>query len=385
MKTVVSKYKKLSEMIEGRRPTLGCDPEFFITTNRGKTLSACQFLPSKFHKKRVERSNGQKVGDFFFDGVQGEMNVDPSTCRETLSTRIWLVLNSIKREIGNDHRLVMKPSVVVAKDILDKADPEAKRFGCSPDWNAYTGLQNESRLNGDTHKVRYGGGHIHIGFGKEDRMLDDPEIFLGFVKLLDLIVGIPMLLLDVGPASNRRRKYYGKAGTFRETKWGLEYRQPSNVWLKSPELASLAWGLTRTAYRVMVAGVEDNFWNLVKPEEVREAIDFSNRGDCIEIYKKVKELLASASLGDDPFYGKHSRYLSIANKNRSLLISGSDIYDYVMDKTVDKVYGTNCEKAWHINTSTNMKCPREIYAGFIDGTLEKMEGADLYKLVNLGD
>lgn len=396
MRTAVSKtvsVERISETITNRRPTLGCDPEFFIATKRGKTLSACQFLPSKFNKKGVNSPGGGKIGEFFFDGVQGEMNVIPSSCRETLAIRIWQVLNSIKRDIGNDNRLVMKPSVVVAKDILDKADPEAKRFGCSPDWNAYTGLQNESKLNGDIHKVRYGGGHIHIGFGKEDRMLDDPNIFLDFVKLLDLIVGIPMLLLDVGPASNRRRKYYGKAGTFRETKWGLEYRQPSNVWLKSPELASLAWGLTRTAYRVMITGVEGLFWNLVKPEEVREAIDSSNHSDCIEIYKRVKELLASASLGDDPFYSKHSRHLNIPGDNlnitedkwKTVRIAGSDIYDYVMDKTVDSVYGTNCEKAWHINPKANPKCPKGVYAGFIDGTLERMGINDLQKLLNLGD
>lgn len=389
MRTVVSKNKtavsKLLSNMERRRPTLGCDPEFFITTKKGKTLSACQFLPSKFDKKGVKRSDGHKVGEFFFDGVQGEMNVNPSSCREILSINIWRVLNSIKRDIGSEHKLAIKPSVVVAKEILDRADPEAKRFGCSPDWNAYTGLQNESKLNGDTHRVRYSGGHIHLGFGKEDRMLGDPKIFLDFVKLLDLIVAIPMLLLDIGPASNRRRKHYGKAGTFRETKWGLEYRQPSNIWLKSPELASLAWGLTRTAYRIMISAVEDHFWNIVKPEEVQEAIDSSDHNGCVEIYKRIKKLLASASLSDDPFYSKHGRYIAIDGKYHSVFVAGSDVYDYVMDKTVDEVYGPDCEKAWHVNLDVdeNGVCPRAVYSGFIEGTLDKIEGDSLRKIVNV--
>lgn len=384
MKTVVTRTehrKEPSKTVSNKRPTLGADPEFFITTKRGKTLSACQFLPSKFDKTDVFNENGSEVGKFFFDGVQGEMNITPSSCREVLAARIWKVLKDIKGEVGTDNRLVIKPSVVVARDILDHADPEARRFGCSPDWNAYTGLQNRSSLNGDTHRVRYSGGHIHISLYERDRMLDDPQIFLNFVKLLDLIVGILMLLLDIGSASNRRRKYYGKAGTFRETRWGLEYRQISNVWLKSPELTSLVLGLTRTAYRIMVSNAEDYLWKLVKPEEVREAIDTSNLVDCMEIYEKVKTSIARLSLADDPFYKKHSRHI----EGKTTLIAGSDIYDYVVAKTADAIYGTDCEEAWHVEAASR---PDRIQRGFIDGTLdiirETNEG-DFKKLVGLKD
>ncbi len=390
MKTVTARVTHKEEpryIISNKSPILGADPEFFITTKRGKTLSACQFLPSKFNKTGVLSKSGIEIGKFFFDGVQGEMNVTPSSCREILAIRIWQVLKNIKGEIGANNKLVMKPSVVVDRNILDNADPEARRFGCSPDWNAYTGLQNESSLDGNTHRVRYGGGHVHLSFCKKDRMLDDPQIFLDFVKLLDLIVGIPMLLLDIGPASNRRRKYYGKAGTFRETRWGLEYRQVSNIWLKSPELTSLVLGLTRTAYRIMISGAEDCLWKLVKPEEVRKAIDTSNLTDCMEIYEKVRTSIIHVSLSDDPFYKRHSRYI----ENKTVFIAGSDIYDYVVAKTANVVYGADCEKAWHIDptsTSERMNCPNRIYRGFIDGTLDivrKTSEEDFRKLIGLKD
>lgn len=363
--------KKLSDMVDRRRPMLGGDPEFFITTKRGKILSACQFLPSKFNKKGV-MSHGRSLGKFFFDGVQGEMNIAPSACRETLTIRIWKVLNSIKKSIGEDYKLVMKPSVVVSRAVLDRADPEAKRFGCSPDWNAYTGLQNESKLNGDTHRVRYGGGHIHIGFGKKDRMLDDPDLFLKFVILLDLILGIPMLLLDVGPAGDRRRKYYGKAGTFRETRWGVEYRQPSNIWLKSPELTSLALGLTRTAYRIMVSAVDNKLWDMVEPEEVQLVIDSSDRKGCVEIYERIKPLLISASHPDDPFYNRHQ----VEGKTGALFyVSGTKLYEYVMEQTVDSVYGNDCEKTWSMDPKTTW-CPDKVTSGFIEGTIGKVCGGN---------
>ena len=387
MKSAVTKEiitEPLTASIARKYPTLGGDPEFFIATKRGKTLSACQFLPSKNNKAPVfidSSNNGPLCGEYFFDGVQGEINILPGTCREGLAARIWRVMNRVKTEIGSNHKLVMKPSVLVSRDILDNADPEARRFGCSPDYNAYTGLQNESRLDGDKHRVRYGGGHIHIGFNKEDRMYDAPEVFLGLVKLLDLLVAIPMLLLDVGPASNRRRKYYGKAGTFRETVWGVEYRQPSNVWLRSPELASLAWGLARTAYRIVVANTEDAFWNVVKPEEVQKAIDTSNLDRCIEIYNKIRDLAISASHPDDPFCGKLNRtYMMDDRAYYQFFINGAEIYEYVLAKTVDTVYGEDCEKSWEIRpggTSTRyIGVPPRITEGFIDGTLNIIKTLD---------
>ncbi len=385
-KPALLKPKSVKDKICNKRPLLGGDPEFFITTKRGKTLSACQFLPSKFNKKKVRNYSGNKVGEYFFDGVQAEINIEPSRCREVLASRIWNVLRSVKSKIGDDYKVVMKPSVIVSKDVLDRADPEAKRFGCSPDWNAYTGLQNESKLNGDTHRVRYSGGHIHLSFDKGDRMLSDPNIFLDFVKLLDLFVGIPMLLLDVGSASNRRRKYYGKAGTFRETRWGVEYRQPSNVWLKSPELTSLALGLSRTAYRIMISSKENLFWDSVKQEEIRKAIDSSNNKDCTEIYERIKELMGQVSLSDDPFCNNLTR--GGRGSNGKLYVAGSDIYDYVRDKTIDVVYGTDCEEAWYMYYSKLNRPPREIYRGFIDGTLDKIKRInkdDYLKLVNYVD
>ncbi len=387
MKIAVAKEiitKPLTASIQKKYPTLGGDPEFFITTKKGKTLSACQFLPSKNNKAPVYTDSSTAsimCGEYFFDGVQGEINILPGTCREGLASRIWRVMNRVKTEIGNNHRLVMKPSVLVSRDVLDNADPEARRFGCSPDYNAYTGLQNESGLDGDKHRVRYGGGHIHIGFNKEDRMYDDPEVFLGLVKLLDLIVGIPMLLLDVGPASNRRRKYYGKAGTFRETKWGVEYRQPSNVWLRSPELASLAWGLTRTAYRIMIAKAEDAFWNVVKPEEVRKAIDTSNLDRCIEIYNRVRGLVISASHVDDPFCGKINRtYIKDNKEYYQVFVNGAEVYEYVLDKTVNTVYGEDFEKSWEIKPTGSgnryVGVPLRITNGFINGTLSIIKTLD---------
>lgn len=405
MESTVSKEaasKKLTNAIERTYPTLGGDPEFFITTKEGKTLSACQFLPPKGDKTPVYANANQEnlLGEYFFDGIQGEINIIPGTCREGLANRIWRVLSSVKTKIGNDYKLVMKPSVLVDRNVLDAADPEARRFGCTPDYNAYTGLQNESELDGDKHRVRYGGGHIHIAFKKTDRMYDSPDLFLAFIMLLDLMVGIPMLLLDVGPDSNRRREHYGKAGTFRETKYGVEYRQPSNVWLKSPELASLAWGLTRTAYRVMIAKVENVFWNKVKPEEVRAAIDGSNRDNCLEIYDKVRDIMASASHDDDPFCGEINRTHLIQDggsgeRYRKTHVNGTEVYEYVMNKTVDMVYGADCEKAWQIeplkvgDTGSNgyVRVPSEIISGFIDGTLrriEKTNKADFERLVTFG-
>ena len=125
---------------------------------------------------------------------------------------------------------------------------------------------------------------------------------------------------------------------------------------------------------------------IVNETEIRKAIDSSNNKDCTEIYERVKELMGQVSLPDDPFCNNLTR--GGRGSNGKLCVAGSDIYDYVRDKTIDVVYGTDCEEAWYMYYSKLNRPPREIYRGFIDGTLDKIKRInkdDYLKLVNYVD
>ena len=53
---------------------------------------------------------------------------------------------------------------------------------------------------------------------------------------MDLFLGVPSILLDT---DTERRKMYGKAGCFRFTEFGVEYRVLSNFWTTS--LENIKW------------------------------------------------------------------------------------------------------------------------------------------------
>ena len=85
-------------------------------------------------------------------------------------------------------------------------------------------------------------GHIHIGAPE----LKDQSLVEECVKVLDLFLGLPSVLLD---EERERRKLYGKAGCFRfaTSFTGFEYRVLSNFWLKSDELIGWVYDNTQAA------------------------------------------------------------------------------------------------------------------------------------------
>jgi hypothetical protein len=121
---------------------------------------------------------------------------------------------------------------------------EAKILGCDPDYNAYTGELNPTPDG--TRTFRTAAGHVHVGWGA-DIPTDNPEhleICRNFVKQLDTTVGMLMCIIDRDP---QRRELYGKAGAFRPKSYGVEYRTPSNIWLKNVQFRRAIFELMNVA------------------------------------------------------------------------------------------------------------------------------------------
>ena len=81
----------------------------------------------------------------------------------------------------------------------------------------------------------------------------NPEIL---IPLLDFFCGIPSVLLDRENNQKSRRELYGKAGSYRYTTYGLEYRTLSNFWALSVPLTSYILGGVRLAVEIAAKAKE---------------------------------------------------------------------------------------------------------------------------------
>ena len=148
--------------------------------------------------------------------------------------------------------------------------PDAKEFGCDPDFNAWTDMPNK-KPNGDTN-LRVAGGHIHVSYDNAD-MFDSVEL----VKLFDLFLGVKSVLID---KDKRRRELYGKAGSFRFKDYpdgseGFEYRTLSNFWISSIQGIEFIFSNIEKAFEMF-----DKGWRIEKgsvdADMIIEAINTSN-------------------------------------------------------------------------------------------------------------
>lgn len=162
----------------------------------------------------------------------------------------------------------------------DLADESAWRIGCSPDFNAwkFTSVDN-MRACMNPKRIykelwRPAGAHIHISpFGSEDRAAK-------FIRLLDLFLGVPSLVLDPDMS---RRQYYGTAGSFRfktypNGMFGVEYRALGPFWTKDAKLLSWVHNTVSWVYRVLkdLDEPSENITTIINKYRVLDAIHIIN-------------------------------------------------------------------------------------------------------------
>jgi hypothetical protein len=92
--------------------------------------------------------------------------------------------------------------------------------------------------------MRTAAGHIHIGWGNgfDIGSREHLQACFRLAKQMDLYVGLPGLWFD---KDSRRQRLYGKPGTFRPKTYGMEYRSPSNWWLKSEAKQEFVFDMVR--------------------------------------------------------------------------------------------------------------------------------------------
>lgn len=285
------------------RPMLGCDPEFFFKQD-GVIIGAETILPKAGLKA------GTGGSKFVIDGVQAELNPQPSYCRSLLGSQLKACFVTLRDELkkqGKNTTVDFNRAVEISKDELDKLSEDSKKFGCAPSKSIYTRTPSLKLRSIDPaeYRVRAAGGHIHIGAtgdggytypGLKKAVTTDHK---RTVKMLDILCGNTAVLMDRDKANIERRKFYGKAGEYRLPEHGLEYRTLSNFWLTSYPLMSFAFGMARLAIQLMADDRKDEFYNeftsKIKTRNVHRAINSNNFDLAMENFKAIESLLLEVS------------------------------------------------------------------------------------------
>lgn len=222
----------------GKEFSIGCDPEFFARSRDSHEFISC--IP--FVKGTKEKPQPLPGGGFVMrDNVAVEFGIPPASDVDTFVNSITTTLADLTDYLPKHLELVAVPSANFPPTELEHE--EAKEFGCEPDYCAWKEDINEPPPDAADGTFRSCGGHVHVGCD----LLLESQSKLDFIKLMDCMHGNISTVLDSGKAAIERRQLYGKAGCFRPTDYGVEYRTMSNFWCGSERLIRLIYHATADA------------------------------------------------------------------------------------------------------------------------------------------
>lgn len=206
------------------KPQIGADIEAFVYNMKSRSYVPCVgILPGTKEKPHPlpDLPEGYAVQE---DNVMAEFNIPPSHMPKRFSASIVQAIDGVTKMLPADHKLVFRSSVKFpAKDLTS---PQAMRFGCDPDFDAYTGGTMRKPLDATGMLHRGAGGHIHLGGN-----FQCPD----FVAALfaDLFIGV--FAGARNDPSDARSKFYGMPGIYRPKPYGIEYRTLSCEWANNSE------------------------------------------------------------------------------------------------------------------------------------------------------
>ncbi len=286
----------------------GADPEFFFK-NKDGVVGAEKIIPEggieyPLASDKVPQQEGAMFGEdhkIIIDGVQAEMNIRATHCRQYLANEIALCMHQLKKILPKGHTIDLSPLVEVSEQEFDSISNTHKGFGCNPSYNQYTGGQSQITVDPFIVRERPAGGHIHLGGYRGDmeqiEVLQDVDIM---VPVLDIVLGNTAVLVDTNPLNARRRENYGRAGEYRLKPYGIEYRTVSNFWLRSYPLMGMVLGLAHQAYDIaqdpLLAG---ELMGLVDPEDIRNAINNNDFELATKNFDKVVDFIVDVTDNTD--------------------------------------------------------------------------------------
>lgn len=270
--------------------TIGTDPEMFVVDGKDALIPAWKFLPKKL---------GRYEEQPFLDGYQAEFMTVPGTCLDglTSSTRNGLgnLLMAAQKHDPNA-KLSLKTVFAISRDDLKAATDEQVALACNPSRNVY-GASGKGIKDPRKVAFRFAGGHMHFGAST----LGSKAAQIEGVKALDR-AAIIFTCTFAGMEDPVRREYYGLAGEYRETSYGMEYRTLSNVWLCAPGIMQLVWDFSREVLRMGMSGL-NYLWDISdeQTQEIVNSCDTKAATSFVEAHKELIQALLSKYYG-----GKHA-------------------------------------------------------------------------------
>ena len=279
LRTIVRAFVGVTKVLKSTFAYIGSDPEFFYEKD-GVVVPSSEVLASD-HTHVIR------------DGVQGELNPSPDNCRQRSGARF---LEALEEAIGYGMLagadLSLKQAVEVPDSVWDRMSDQDKEFGCNPTLNVYK--EDIEKPSGTETRLRSAGGHVHISLSKAHKLRHRT-----FVKLLDIVVGNTLVLIDRDPANKTRRTIYGRAGEYRLKEYGVEYRVPSNFWIRHYILWSGLAALVRNAIALLTNGHGRALLRHMDMDKVREAINNNDYDLALENYKRFISYLDKNNLSFD--------------------------------------------------------------------------------------
>ena len=235
---------------------IGTDVEAMIRNDKGGLQSAIPIIG-------LGNRHVLPEGEVYHDNMNLEFTVTPAKSKPEFTNNIAANIAAIQKILDKKkYQLAWLASGNYPKEQIDCE--EARVFGCEPDFDPYTMMVNAPDENPAETTLRSCGGHVHFShswFGEPDGQ-DDESVFaramrvIETIKLMDLTLGLPSLILDNTEESVLRRRLYGNAGAHRpkDEYPGGEYRALSNFWCAKPELINWVYDATEKAIALAIEG-----------------------------------------------------------------------------------------------------------------------------------
>jgi hypothetical protein len=270
--------------------TFGSDPEFFVMKD-GAFKSAIFVLGKD--KDDPYEIEGHK---FYYDNVLAEIAIKPA---QSPGEAVCFVRNALK-----SLSFLVSPYCFVRIAFADfpareLTHPDARKVGCKSEWCAYDITEKYGPIWTIKHGCqRTAGGHIHLGGSASS--LHEGHGQLAIIRMLDLFLSVPLVMIDRIMEAKRRRDYYGQAGRHRCPAHGIEYRTPSNLWLGSPQLVEFTYDICKWVVEFVEEGGHKEWWTLNAGWE--EAEDQSKCHYCTYDVNRLRRCIDKNDMNDAYFW-----------------------------------------------------------------------------------
>lgn len=273
-------------------PTIGSDPEMFLLSNKrivpAGTVIADDGSKTELKKdvydynfRRLKRGMGRVV----YDNAAVELRAASSGCLENWVNALKTSVEELRSRLRG-HKIVVSvcPAFRLSRENLQK--PGVMLFGCNPAIRLTEDMGLEDtvpKLNPARTSIRSAGCHIHLGWNNgychQPVVSDKDSLALAIETTLvaDILVGLPAVLMEKRFARQVRWRRdelgYGRAGEFRRTSYGMEYRSLGPWPMYCPSLMWWAGCALRDCYFMVTNKLAPEIIQCVPRDKVVRAID----------------------------------------------------------------------------------------------------------------